>query len=151
VVLHVSGPLLEWLEEHDRPWLDRLGRLASDGRVELLLSGLYEPILPALPRADRVEQIQWMREALRRRFGVDAQGLWLTERVWEPDLAGDLAAAGVRYTLVGERHFIAAGFTPAQLHRPFWTEGEGRRLALFPINERLSRATPLGSPDENVE
>ena len=40
---------------------------------------------------DRLEQIGWMREALRRRFGVDATGLWLTERVWEPELAADLA------------------------------------------------------------
>ena len=28
VVLHLSGPLLEWLEEHDAGYLDRVGRLA---------------------------------------------------------------------------------------------------------------------------
>src|SRR2546425_1538327 len=94
--LHVSGPLLEWLEAHDSAYLDLLGRLAADGRIELLLAGFYEPVLAALPRADRVEQIGWMRAAIRKRFGVDAAGLWLTERVWEPDLAADLADAGVR-------------------------------------------------------
>ena len=57
--------------------------------IELLLAGFYEPVLAALPRPDRVEQIEWMHEAIRRRFGVDAQGLWLTERVWEPELAAD--------------------------------------------------------------
>src|ERR671910_740292 len=88
IVLHLSGPLLEWLEQHEPAYLDRLGTLASDGKIEILLAGFYEPVLAALPRADRVEQIRWMHEAVQRRFGVDARGLWLTERVWEPELAG---------------------------------------------------------------
>ena len=44
-VLHLSGPLLEWLEAHEPGYLDQLGRLAADGRLELLLAGFYEPIL----------------------------------------------------------------------------------------------------------
>src|SRR5439155_1707832 len=85
--LHISGPLLEWLEAHDPAYLDLIGRLAADGQVELLLAGFYEPVLASLLPTDRVEQVAWMGEAIRRRFGVTATGLWLTERVWEPDLA----------------------------------------------------------------
>jgi alpha-amylase len=151
LVLHVSGPLLEWLEIHDRSYLDHLGRLVADDRVELLLAGFYEPVLASLPRRDRVEQIQWMREALRRRFGVDARGLWLTERVWEPDLAADLAAAGVRYALVDDRHFLATGFPARELHAPFWTESDGKRVALFPIHERLRYLIPFRAPEETAE
>ena len=112
VVLHLSGPLLEWLERRDRSYLDLLGRLAAAGKVELLCAGMYEPVLAALPRQDRVEQILWLREAITRRFGVDAIGLWLTERVWEPDLAADLVDAGVRYALVDDRHFLVTGLPP---------------------------------------
>jgi alpha-amylase len=149
-VLHLSGPLLEWLEAHDSAYLDRLGRLVSDGKIELLLAGFYEPVLASLPRADRVEQIQWMHEALRRRFGVDARGLWLTERVWEPELAADLAAAGVRYALVDDRHFLVSGFTASQLHAPFWTESDGKQIALFPIDERLRYLIPFRPPEETT-
>ena len=146
--LHVSGPLLEWLESHDQEFLDFLGRLVADGKVELLLAGYDEPILTALPRADRLEQIEWMRDALHRLFGagVRAEGLWLTERVWEPDLAADLAAAGVRYALVDDRHFLVSAFPRERLHAPFWTEGGGRRLALFPIDERLRYLVPFKPP-----
>ena len=151
VVLHLSGPLLEWLEGHDRPYLDHLGRLVSDGRVELLLAGFYEPVLAAIPRADRVEQIEWMHDAIRRRFGVDARGLWLTERVWEPELAADLATAGVRYALVDDRHFLATGFAARDLHAPFWTESDGKRVALFPIDERLRYLIPFRAPEETAE
>jgi 4-alpha-glucanotransferase len=150
VVLHLSGPLLEWLEAKNTGYLDFLGRLVSDGNVELLLAGLYEPVLASLPRTDRVEQIQWMREALQRRFGVDARGLWLTERVWEPELAADLAMAGVRYALVDDRHFLVTGFAAEQLHAPFWTESDGKRVGLFPIDERLRYLIPFRPPEETA-
>jgi alpha-amylase/alpha-mannosidase (GH57 family) len=151
IVLHLSGPLLEWLENHDSHYLDQLGRLVSDGRVELLLAGFYEPVLASLPRTDRVEQIQWMHEAILKRFGVDARGLWLTERVWEPELAADLASAGVRYALVDDRHFLTTGFANDQLHAPFWTESDGKRVALFPIDEKLRYLIPFRPPEETAD
>lgn len=150
VVLHLSGPLLEWLEEHGGAYLDQLGRLAADKKVELLTAGMYEPVLAALPRADRIEQIGWLREAIRKRLGVDATGLWLTERVWEPELAADIAAAGVRYVLVDDRHFLATGFERDQLYVPWLTESDGKRVSLFSIDERLRYFIPFREPEETA-
>lgn len=150
LTLHISGPLLEWLEARGDGYLDFVGRLVADRRIELLLSGYDEPILAALPRADRVEQVARMREALHRRFGVDASGLWLTERVWEPDLAADLSQAGVRYALVDDRHFLVSGFTRERLHAPFWTEADHRQLALFAIDERLRYLVPFQPPADSA-
>ncbi len=147
-LLHISGPLLEWIEEHDRPLVDQLGKLAADGAVEFLLAGMYEPILAAIPRADRVEQIAWMREALKRRFGVAGDGLWLTERVWEPGLAANLSDAGVRYALVDDRHFLLTGFRRDQLHVPYRTEDDGRPVTLLAIDERLRYLIPFRPPEE---
>ena len=87
-----------------------------------------------------------MREAIQRRFGVEPRGLWLTERVWEADLAADLATAGVRFALVDDRHFLVSGFERDALHAPFWTESDGKRLALFPIDERLRYLVPFQPP-----
>jgi hypothetical protein len=151
VVLHLSGPLLEWLEAHDSRYLDQLGTLVTDGKIELLLAGFYEPVLASLPRSDRVEQIQWLHDAVKRRFGADARGLWLTERVWEPELAADLADAGVRYALVDDRHFLVSGFANEQLHAPYWTESDGKRVALFPIDERLRYLIPFRPPEETAD
>ncbi|MGH7614930.1 MAG: 4-alpha-glucanotransferase, partial [Gemmatimonadales bacterium] len=150
ISLHLSGPLLEWLETHDTAYLDVLGPLVADGRVELLLGGFYEPVLAALPRADRIQQVAWMREALQRRFGVQASGLWLTERVWQPELAADLAEAGVQYVLVDDRHFLVSGFEREQLHAPFWTESDGRHLAVLSIDERLRYLVPFRPPAETA-
>jgi alpha-amylase len=150
LTLHVSGPLLEWLEDHDTAWLDMIGRLAADGRLELLLAGFDEPILAALPRPDRLEQIGRMRDYLQRRFGVQATGLWLTERVWQPELAADLAAAGVEYALVDDRHFLVSGFRHEELHRPHHTESDGHRVGLLAIDERLRYLIPFRPPEETA-
>ena len=150
LTLHVSGPLLEWLEDHDTAWLDMIGRLATDGRLELLLAGFDEPILASLPRPDRLEQIGRMREYLQRRFDVQATGLWLTERVWQPELAADLATAGVEYALVDDRHFLASGFRHDELHRPHHTESDGQRVGLLAIDERLRYLIPFRPPEETA-
>jgi hypothetical protein len=146
ITLHISGPLLEWLSERDTRYLDLVGRLVADGDLELLLSGFYEPILAAIPRRDRVEQVLWMREALEQRFGKCAGGLWLTERVWEPELAADLADAGVGCVLVDDRHFLVSGFERDQLHGPYRTESDGRTIVVLPIDEKLRYLVPFQPP-----
>jgi len=149
-IVHISGPLLDWCAQHDGRLLDDLGRLAADGRVEFLLAGYYEPILATLPRADRLEQIGWLTETLHARFGTAGPGLWLTERVWEADLARDLADAGVRYALVDDRPLLAAGHAASTLGAVFRTEHDGRHLDLLPIDERLRYLIPFKPVSEIV-
>ena len=151
VTLHVSGPLLDWLEGSAPAFLDRIGARVADGRIELLASGRYEPILAALAPRDRVEQVEWMRADLRARFGVEVAGLWLTERVWEPDLAADLSRAGIGYTLLDDRHFLACGLERAQLDGAFTTESGGSPLRLLSIDERLRYLIPFRPVPEIVE
>jgi alpha-amylase len=151
LTLHLSGPLLDWMKEKSPTYLDLVGKLAAEGKLELLLAGYYEPILPSLCREDRLEQVQWMRESVRELFGVEARGLWLTERVWEPDLAADLAEAGAHYVLVDDRHFVAAGFPREALHRPFRTESCGKSLGVFAIDEKLRYLIPFHPPQDTVD
>ena len=148
LTLHVSGPLLEWLEARGHAYLDLIGRLVSEQRAELLLSGFYEPILTALTHEERIEQIGWMRSWIRDRWGVEASGLWLTERVWEPDLASDLCEAGISYVIVDDHHFMVAGMEPPRLRRPFRTEFAGKPLDVLPIDERLRYLVPFRPPAE---
>lgn len=150
IALHVSGPLIEWLRDHDTRYLDLIGRLANDGKVELLLAGCYEPILAVLPRQDRIEQIVWMRALLEETFGIAGSALWLTERIWEPDLAAELADAGVESVLVDDRHLLVSGFPRDRLHAPFRTESDGRSVWVLPIDERLRYLIPFRPPADTA-
>lgn len=148
--LHFSGVLFDWLEATHPEFLDRLSAFVARGQVELLTGGYYEPILAAIPDADKFGQIQRMTSYLSSRFGVRPRGMWLAERVWEPHLAKPIAEAGVQYVILDDNHFRAAGLPDSALTGYFLTEEQGFPLALFPISQRLRYLIPFREPDETV-
>src|SRR5258708_3608017 len=112
--LHATGILWEWLEIHHSEYVDRVVRQAHEGRVEILTGGYYEPILSALPDADKRGQIQKLSEYIQKRFKVTPKGMWLAERVWEPYLTKVLQESAVQYTLLDDAHFLGTGITEEQ-------------------------------------
>jgi alpha-amylase len=149
-VLHVSGPLLEWWLEHAKDLVELVRAGVARGQIELQASGLFEPILPAIPRRDRVDQVRLHRAWLHELFGADVTSLWLTERVWEPQLPYDLALAGVESVLVDDTHFEGAGLSADELDGWYATEDEGRVVRLFPISKKLRYLIPF-RPVEEIE
>jgi alpha-amylase len=151
VSAHFSGILYDWLEVRHPDFLDRLAALVKSGRLEILSGGYYEPILALLPEADRRGQVNMMRDYVRRRFGTDPAGLWLAERVWEPELAGSLSAMGVGYTALDDIHFFSAGFEEKALTGRYTTEYGGKHLDVFPINHRLRYLMPFAEPQKVID
>lgn len=149
--LHYSGPLLEWVEEHHPEFFVQLRALMAKGQVELIGGGFYEPILISIPAADQQEQIARMAEYMTRHFGHRPAGAWLAERVWEPQLASALAAAGLSYTLVDDMHFHAAGFEPEELFGDYVVEDCGRAVRVLPGLKLLRYYVPFRPVQEVVK
>jgi len=145
-VLHNSGCLWEWLEAHHPEYVDRIGRQVAAGRLELLGGGFFEPVLPALSPEDRRGQVARMRRYLRVRFGVTPRGIWLTERVWEPDLPIDLVAEGVEYLPLDDTQLHQVGVPPEEVRASFHTESAGCVLRLFPALMALRYRIPYADP-----
>ncbi|MBI4365062.1 MAG: DUF1926 domain-containing protein [Candidatus Latescibacteria bacterium] len=143
IAMHWSGSLLEWLERGAPGLLDRLGELSARGQVELLSGAFYEPILPAIPSWDRRGQIERMNEYLRSRFGARPLGMWIAERVWEPDLPDAIARAGIEYTLLDDHHFLLAGEPAESLREPYWVETALKRVGVYPIERELRYRIPF--------
>ena len=148
--LHYSGPLFEWFEQRHPEFFDHLRELTSRGQVELVGGGFYEPILVSIPPEDQVRQIQLMREYLLQQFGREPDGAWLAERVWEPQTPYALASAGVRYTLVDDAHFLAAGFEADQLHGDYVVEDRGQTVRVFPGLKVLRYLLPFRPREEAI-
>ncbi len=149
--LHVTGPLLEWLQHHRPEYLERVAFLVRAGRVEMLGGGFYEPILAAIPERDRIGQLRMMSDWLKGHVGTANAGVWMAERVWEPQLAGSLSRAGVKFALLDDYHFVQAGVDPADLTRgPLLTDDLGDEVALLPINEHLRYLIPFQDPEQTV-
>lgn len=139
--LHFSGPLWEYMAEKERGTFEVVRELVRRGQAELLGGGFYEPVLSLIPEADRAGQIRMMNDFLAAHFGRAPRGLWLAERVWEPQLPKTLAEAGIDFTLLDEEHFRYAGVR--DLHASYVTEEEGRSLRVFPIDKALRYLIPF--------
>ena len=150
-VAHYSGPLLEWFQKNRLEVLIKLRKMVDAGRLELMGGGMYEPILPMLTEEDTLGQIQRMNDFLRRDFGTDPAGLWLPERVWEPSLVSTLVKAGLKYTVLDDFHFRAAGLRDEQLTGHFLTEDRGALFNVFPLKEDLRYAIPYKDPTWTIE
>lgn len=151
IALHTSGCLLEWLAAKHPDYIDKLGELVADGRIEIVGGAFHEAILPMIPRRDRVGQIQSYTNWLNRHLGCKVRGMWIPERVWEQSLVSDIAAAGIEYTVLDDFHFKNAGLQSHQLHGYYVTEDDGRILAVFPGSERLRYTIPFADPRETVD
>lgn len=150
ISLHTSGPLMEWLDEHHADYVDRLARLVASGRVEIIGGPFYEPILTMIPSRDRIGQIETYTAWLESRLGAHVQGLWMPERVWEQSLTSDLAAAGMKYTVLDDFHFKNAGLVEDQLYGSYLTEDDGKLLSIFPGSETLRYTIPFQDPKNSI-
>jgi alpha-amylase len=150
IAIHTSGSLMEWLAVRHPEYLDRLGALVASGRVEIVGGAYFEPILTMIPPRDRVGQIMRYSEWLSERFNTPIGGMWMPERVWEQSLTGDLADAGIRYTLLDDFHFKNAGLVEDQLHGYYITEDNAKLLAVLPGSERLRYLIPFREPEESI-
>jgi hypothetical protein len=150
MALHHTGPLLEWIEKERPEYFDKMRTLVGRDQIELLGGGFYEPMLAVLPERDARGQIAMMSDYLETHFEVRPRGMWLAERVWEPALAKLIADAGMKFTLVDDGHFRAAGLE-GTLRGHYVTEKAGTPLALFPIDKKLREAIPFLKAWESIE
>lgn len=151
IALHTSGSLLEWLVERHPEYVDRVRLLVDRGQIEILGGPFYEPILACIPRRDRVGQITAYSKYLEQLFGVRVRGMWVPERVWEQSFAGDIARAGIEFTILDDFHFKNAGLREDELHGYFLSEDEGRLIKIFPGSERLRYTIPFAKPDDTID
>ena len=149
--LHFSGCLLEWIEKHHPEFFKSLKELVAAGQGELMGGGFFEPILSAIPDADKARQIAKLSDYLEKHFGARPQGAWLTERVWRQDLVRPLAEAGIHYVMLDDTHLIAAGVKPTGLHGTYLTEELGVQLQLVPSLKRLRYTIPFRDVGETID
>lgn len=149
--LHTSGSLLEWLEVAHPEYIERVKGLVAQNQVEIIGGAYYEPILANIPRRDRIGQISMYTQHLEALFQTTVRGMWVPERVWEQSFAGDVAAAGIKYTILDDHHFRSGGKKQEELMGYYVTEDEGRLLSVLPGSERLRYLIPFQDPYQTID
>jgi alpha-amylase len=149
--LHTSGILWDYFVKKHPEYLEAVNKMVAEGRVEMMTGGYFEPILPSIPDKDKKGQILMMTDFIKKNFGYDASGLWLTERVWEPHMAKVLSEAGIKYIVVDDAHFAATGMDVDKLSGYYVTEEQGVTLNIFPISQKMRYSMPFDTVEKNME
>lgn len=151
LVAHISGCLLDWIEKNQPFFLDLVKDLITKGQVEILGGGYYEPILPILPEKDQINQLILMKKKLHNFFGVNPEGAWIAERVWEPNLPAVLSKTGYKAIFLDDFHFLSAGLKDEEVFDFFETYHLNHKVYLFPIKEKYRYLIPFAPVEELLE
>jgi len=151
MVLHYTGPLLEFFEEQHPEFLERIKKLVARGQAELLGGGFYEPILTVVPEDDALGQLALLSQHLEEILNQRTEGIWLAERVWEPQLPSLLAEAGIKYLALDDSHFRRAGLEERELFGYYLTEDRGEAVGAFPISAKLRYLIPFREVERTLE
>ncbi|MDR1932840.1 MAG: DUF1926 domain-containing protein [Spirochaetales bacterium] len=148
---HFSGSFLLWLDTHHPEFTGVLQEMTGRKQLEMLGGAFYDPILPIIPRADRIGQFEKLTAWLRKNFGPRPRGGWIGETEWEPFLASALSSCGMDYVFLSDNHFASAGIAFDQRFQPYITEDQGQTLTIFPLFDDWGQDLLSLEPQEIVE
>lgn len=151
LALHYTGSLLDWLGEAHPEFLRRVASLVKRGQVEMVGGGYYEPILPAIPDADKSGQIRKLSARLQRDFEATVSGLWLAERVWEPSLPRLLGETGIEWTVLDDIHLKNVGLEDSDLYGYYTTEDQSPILKVFATSQAMRYTVPWRPVQETID
>lgn len=149
--LHFSGNLLEWLISNKPQFLEMLRKMIDREQIELIGGGYYEPIYAVIPHRDKLAQMEKLSNLISQEFGIEVNGAWLSERVWEPDYPLFLNEAGLKYVIVDDNHFRSTGITEDQTLYSYNTENDGKTIRIFPINESIRYYIPWKPTGKTID
>ena len=128
--VNINGSLTQMLLDCGaQDVVDGLRHLAESGRIELLGSAMYHPILPLIPQSEIVRQIELNHATNRRAFG----DVYAPRGFFPPELAYDAVVADA-VSKTGHRWVLASGIACATdwpvsvVHR---VEGQADLAVLF--------------------
>jgi len=147
VSFDVGSTLMRWLEPNApavyRAILkaDRSSSARLNGHGNAIAMPYNHLILPLASRRDKVTEVRWGLADFRRRFGRDAEGLWLPETAADEETLVVLAEEGVRFTVLAPQQLENLTATGLPLK---FDAGGGRSLAIFSYDGALANDAAFG-------
>lgn len=108
ITLNISGSLLEQLNNNGYTKLIKdIKLLIKKGKIELVSSAMYHPILPLLPEDEIKRQIQLNNEIIIEKFGLNYKinGFYLPEMAYNSKVAKVIKELGYKWIILDEIHF----------------------------------------------
>jgi alpha-amylase/alpha-mannosidase (GH57 family) len=154
----VGPTLLSWLEAN-APRIyraiqeaDRESARRYSGHGSAIAQGYHHAILPLADARDRRTEVLWGKRDFEARFGRAPEGMWLPETAVDLATLEELAAAGIRFTIlaphqaarvrpIGGREWTIVSEGTLDATRPYSVFlPSGKRIAVFFYDGPASRA-----------
>lgn len=137
VGLVLGGELLPHWEEKHPERIELVRSLRAAGRIELVATPMYEPVLSAIPERDAVAQLVRHTVLTKRVFGVRPTGSWLPHRIWDPALPRVFERADLSWVLVDDLAVLRHHPGRPDPWGVWWTERGGHAVRLFAADARV--------------
>lgn len=142
-----GATLCEWLQQ-EAPDTMRLmveGDAASVKRLgcgNAIAAPYHHVILPLASRRDKITEVRWGLRDFRRRFGRDAQGMWLPECAVDEETLDVLAHEGVQFTILAPYQIRGASGDGMPVT---WNASSGKSIAILPYDGSLAGEVAFGN------
>jgi alpha-amylase/alpha-mannosidase (GH57 family) len=152
------GPtILSWLEQNDQVAYsailegDKKSRERFGGHGSAIAQAYNHVILPLANRRDKETQIKWGLRDFEKRFGREAEALWLPETAVDTETLEILADHGMKYVILAPRQAQADGGR-LDTRQPYSIALPGRKsIAAFFYDGGISQAVAFEGLLDNGE
>jgi len=176
ISFNVGPTLLEWLErEEPRTYsrilkADRISRKRNGGHGNAIAQVYNHEILPLTGEREQRREIRWGLEDFRRRFGREAEGIWLPETAIHPMMIPLLIEEKIGFIIlaphqakrirrIGSSDWMDVSdgsIDTARPYRAFWKDDTGkvdykRFIDIFFFNKEISNAVSFQHLLTNAE
>lgn len=108
ITLNISGSLIELWDNHGyKSLIERFRKQIEAGKIELVGSAMYHPILPLLDEVEVVRQVELHNEICKKHFGTTYRptGFFLPEMAYSKKVGIILKDLGFSWLILDEIHF----------------------------------------------
>ncbi|HEY9053573.1 MAG TPA: hypothetical protein VIO60_02010 [Rectinemataceae bacterium] len=134
-VIHYSGTVLSWIEEHHPEFILLLEEMSSRKQIELLGGCFFSPLASLIPTSDKIGQVEMLTTYLRKSFGRRPSGGWLHDYAWDQDIPLAYRNAGLTYTFLPQNELAEAGVCRRGDYQPLVAESQRRVIHVLPVAE----------------
>ena len=149
--VYMDGPTLRMLRKVAKPLaFGKIKNGISEGILEFLGGGFYDPMLPLFPEDAQRSQLEQHCSLLKKFFDMEPQGYFNSSLVWEMGMTSVLAKSGFDYALVSEDAIQDALGRSTPVSGWFTIEDKGSLMRIVPVSGELSRAIENDDLNWNV-
>ncbi len=134
--LYLGGALLQWLDSN-HPEVNLLIKdLSKSNKVEMMTGSFHQAILPIVPPADRISQIETTTNFITKKFKKLPKTFWCYGEIWSPSLISCLSLSKIEKVIISLEN---KNTFEDSLSKPFKMQEIGKSVDIIPIDTRFSK------------